>query len=243
MTSLERRIAPLLLVLVGCDGGRVEPPPLPPAAEAPRDAEGQETPPAAAAPSAEEEAEPPAPGPAPEVLQELRALAQRLHDEEDLSARAELHARLQTHAALFPRLEVGTQQRRPAWHRIRFNQRLVGFDAFRFTTPPGEPRDFVWALSVPYLRSWFITPVKPSLTMRGFRRFSMTEHGGHRFVLQFLDASDLTPGEDYVIWLLLKEPASVSPALLGLACLPPGQATQNARDLLRAMGDLPDPGD
>jgi hypothetical protein len=161
-------------------------------------------------------------------------------------------AALQSVAPRFPNQEAWTDVGKATWTELTLNARGKKVDAIRVRTPAGERRDLVWAFSLPKsVDRWYILPVEGQMK-QGFRNFwkarpeelfgKESPANVDRGIIQMLDARQLEPDKEYLIWFVFKDEKPVK-TYLTVAFLPPGKsgsakAAAKSLGLPRAFSDL-----
>ena len=136
---------------------------------------------------------------------------------------------LQSVAPRFREVPVSAEAGAARWHKVTLNGRGKKLDAVRFRVPAGEARGMVWAFVPPAnLGGWYILPTAGE--MQGFKKFfrpsaqkvlgKKAPEGSRQVLLQTLDAANLKPGGEYIVWFRFKD-EKPAPVYLAIA-LPAG---------------------
>lgn len=118
----------------------------------------------------------------------------------------------QAAADAFTKVELKESGSTEKFVRVTLNQHGTGFDGIRFTVPPGEARDLVWAfasLQRNLPSNWYILPRVGE--MKGFQQFFRGGPGmknvpweetliPYEVFVQPLAGGELKPEQEYLIW-------------------------------------------
>ena len=148
---------------------------------------------------------------------EMREAVYRLRygEEDELNPFADFADGIRTVARDTSELPVGLKKADVNWTTVGLNLYGNHFEAFRFRVPEGDKRDMVWAF-FPLPQDgfeWYILPMTAE-NKGGFRNFHRAEKDKEIFVLQHLEADKLVPGEEYILWFIVK---SEKPVVLNLS--------------------------
>lgn len=145
---------------------------------------------------------------------------------------------LQSIAAHFESVAVGTESGAAIWRDHVLNKDGKGVDCIRFRTPKGEPRDLAWAFMTDgrVVEAWYLVPVKgdPAPAFKNFFDLTTDRADAPNVFVQWLSAEALKPDTEYLLWFKFQSAKPVE-LMAAINLLPKDQVQNTAEDLSKAV--------
>jgi hypothetical protein len=145
---------------------------------------------------------------------------------------------LQSIAAHFESVTIGTESGAAIWRDHVLNKDGKGVDCVRFRTPKGEPRDLAWSFMTDgrVVEAWYLAPVKgdPAPAFKNFLDLTADRPDAPNVFVQWLSADALKPDTEYLLWFKFQSDKPVE-LMAAINLLPKGQVQNTAEDLSKAV--------